>query len=713
MMKNLFVNLINSKETLLGSLCFIGLYMVSLYSFPLFHGLAELFSIVIGCGIFIVAWNSRRFLGNDYLLFIGLAYLFVSFIDMIHTLAYKGMGVFQGYDANLPTQLWIIARYIESVSLLIAPLFFRKKLKPGFVLAGYSFAILLVFLSIFYWNIFPVCFVEGKGLTPFKIISEYLISTILLASIALLVHYRNEFDKEIFRLMIWSIITTLLSELAFTFYVSVYGLSNLIGHLLKIVSFFLIYKAIIKTGIVKPYDLIFRKLKQSEETLRSERDFAEGLIETAQAIVLVLDTQGRIVRFNPYMEEISGYRLEEVKGKDWFSTFLPERDRDRIRQLFIKATGNIQTRGNINPIVTKFGHEIEVEWYDKILKDAEGRTFGLLSIGQEITERKRAEEALQESRERYRTLFGNVPIGLYRTTGDGQIIDANPAMVEMLGYPDHASLLTINAADTYVDPEARTERQNILKDKRFLKDYDMRLRRLDGSVLWVEDNVRVIYHADGRILYYEGTLRDITERKKLEEVLKVSTRQWQTTFEGINDAICLLDMEGKILQCNKTMATLLGKSFSEIIGSICCKLVHGTSGPIEGCPRIRMRETRSRENLVLSLEDRWFNVSSDPILDETDHLIGTVHIISDITERKRAEEEREKLIRELQEALAKIKKLSGFLPICASCKKIRDDKGYWNQIESYLLEHSEAEFTHSLCPECMKKLYPDFADSEE
>jgi hypothetical protein len=87
-------------------------------------------------------------------------------------------------------------------------------------------------------------------------------------------------------------------------------------------------------------------------------------------------------------------------------------------------------------------------------------------------------------------------------------------------------------------------------------------------------------------------------------------------------------------------------------------------------------------------------------------------LTKDISKRQQAEEEREKLIHELQEALAKIKKLSGMLPICASCKKIRDDKGYWNQIESYLLEHSEAEFSHSLCPDCMKKLYPDFADNK-
>ena len=88
-------------------------------------------------------------------------------------------------------------------------------------------------------------------------------------------------------------------------------------------------------------------------------------------------------------------------------------------------------------------------------------------------------------------------------------------------------------------------------------------------------------------------------------------------------------------------------------------------------------------------------------------------IIRDITERKRAEEEREKLIRELQTALLKVKTLSGFLPICASCKKIRDDKGYWNQIESYISEHSEAEFSHGICPECARRLYPELYGDED
>src|SRR5512137_1500118 len=93
-----------------------GVFLTSLYSYILFHSLTEIFSIVIGCSIFILAWNSRRRLDNDFLLFLGIAYLFVSGLDLIHTLAYKGMGVFPGYDTNLSTQLWIVARYIQALS---------------------------------------------------------------------------------------------------------------------------------------------------------------------------------------------------------------------------------------------------------------------------------------------------------------------------------------------------------------------------------------------------------------------------------------------------------------------------------------------------------------------------------------------------------------------------------------------------------------------
>jgi len=257
----------------------IGLYLTSLYSYLLFHSLAEIFSIVIGCCIFIIAWNSRHRLDNGYLLFLGIAFLFVSVLDMLHTLAYKGMGVFPGYDANLPTQLWIVARYIQSISLLVAPVFLRRSLNVNLMFVVYTVVTIAVLVAIFA-NAFPACFVEGAGLTPFKIISEHIISIILLAAIALLLYHRAAFDRKVVQWLIASLSLTILAELAFTFYVSVYGLGNLIGHFLKFIAFFFIYIAIVETGIEKPQRLLFRNLQRKEKAFENALREVERLAIT-------------------------------------------------------------------------------------------------------------------------------------------------------------------------------------------------------------------------------------------------------------------------------------------------------------------------------------------------------------------------------------------------------------------------------------------------
>ena len=283
-----------------------GLYLASLYNYLLFHSLSEIFSIFVACGIFVVAWNSRRFLDNNYLLFLGIAYLFIGGLDLVHTLAYKGMGIFSGYDANLPTQLWISARYIESMSLLIAPFFIPRKLNTRVVFVSYALLVSLMLASIFYWNIFPDCYIEGTGLTRFKKISEYFICLMLMGSIFLLFQKQKEFDKNIFRLLIASIILTIGSELAFTFYIQVHDLSNLTGHFLKLISFYLIYKSIIESGFVKPYSLLFRNLKQREEELHTlnleleirvdqrTADLQKEVMERTHAQEEVLKTKNRL-----------------------------------------------------------------------------------------------------------------------------------------------------------------------------------------------------------------------------------------------------------------------------------------------------------------------------------------------------------------------------------------------------------------------------------
>ena len=128
------------------------------------------------------------------------------------------------------------------------------------------------------------------------------------------------------------------------------------------------------------------------------------------------------------------------------------------------------------------------------------------------------------------------------------------------------------------------------------------------------------------------------EIKRAEEALRISARQWQTTFDAIGDAVCLLDLDGKIMQCNTAMSILLGEPCGEIIGRTCWELVHGTLEPIEGCPIVRLRQTRRRETRILPLDGRWFNITTDPLLDEAGNLLGAVHIMTDITERKKLEE---------------------------------------------------------------------------
>jgi diguanylate cyclase (GGDEF)-like protein len=246
----------------------VGLYLTSLYSYLLFHSVTETFSIVIGCCIFILAWNSRQRLDSDYVLFLGIAYLFVSSLDLLHTLAYKGMGVFPGSDSNLPTQLWVAARYVQSISLLIAPVFLRRKLNVNLVFVVYTVLMIFVLAAIFA-NAFPASFVEGVGLTPFKIISEHIISFILLGAIALLLYYRSAFDQKVMQWLVASLALTILAELAFTFYVSVYGFANLMGHFLKLIAFYLIYIAIVEMGLDKPHRLLFRNLKRNEEALEN------------------------------------------------------------------------------------------------------------------------------------------------------------------------------------------------------------------------------------------------------------------------------------------------------------------------------------------------------------------------------------------------------------------------------------------------------------
>lgn len=256
---------------LLILLSFVILYIISQKNYLIFHTFAELYSIIIGVGIFFIAYNTQAYAPNKYLLFIGVSYLFVSFIDILHTLAYKGMNIFKDYDDNnLPPQLWLVARYLEAIALLIAPYFLRvKAFYFKTVTLIYVVLILFLLMTIFYWQVFPTAFVTGKGLTDFKIYSEYIIIAILTIAIIALYKHKSYFETKVFRCLVLSICATIATELCFTKYGHLYGIENFIGHLFKIIGFYFMYVALIQSNLKTPFDNIFRELKISKDMAES------------------------------------------------------------------------------------------------------------------------------------------------------------------------------------------------------------------------------------------------------------------------------------------------------------------------------------------------------------------------------------------------------------------------------------------------------------
>jgi PAS domain S-box-containing protein len=169
-----------------------------------------------------------------------------------------------------------------------------------------------------------------------------------------------------------------------------------------------------------------------------------------------------------------------------------------------------------------------------------------------------AKEALRESEEQYRTLFDRVPVGLYRTTPEGQILDVNPTLVEMLGYPDRETMLTLNTADGYVNPEERARWQVLMEREGVVRDFEVQWRRYDGTIIWVKDTARAVHDADGRVLYYEGAMEDVTERKRAEEALRESKRQLEnrerfvtSILDSIPTSLVVIDRGLRVVSVNR------------------------------------------------------------------------------------------------------------------------------------------------------------------
>lgn len=264
-------------EIVIFSLILGGISLTRLYSYILFHSIAESISIVIATVIFIIAWTMRKEIDNSFFLVLGISSLFVAVLDNIHTLAYPGMNIIAGADTNLASQFWIATRYLQALSILGSIWAINKKKRPK-LLVGLYFLITLTVIILILSGFFPNTFIEGSGLTPFKIISEYIIILIISVVFILFYYVRREFEKNMYYYINAFLAAFIISELSFTFYTSAYGLPNLIGHIFKIIAFYFLYKSIIQISLRNPLQVLFRKLNVSRNNFKDAYNRADFLM---------------------------------------------------------------------------------------------------------------------------------------------------------------------------------------------------------------------------------------------------------------------------------------------------------------------------------------------------------------------------------------------------------------------------------------------------
>ncbi len=250
---------------------------------------------------------------------------------------------------------------------------------------------------------------------------------------------------------------------------------------------------------------------------------------------------------------------------------------------------------------------------------------------------QKTREKLKESEEKYHSLFEkSQSIKLIIDPKTGAYLDANPAACSFYGYTrEEMKKKFIWDINTLSREEIFEQMESMWKDNRTLFQFQHRLA--GGEVRDVEVYTGPIKYDGQQVLY--SLVHDITERKRAEAAIQGAFSEWQSTFDAISGSICLIDGDGKIIRHNKATELLLGKPSSEIAGHFCWEAVHGLSAPIEDCPIVRMRKSLRRETLVIRTGDSWLEVTVDPLLDKGGNLRGGVHVITDITARKKMEEE--------------------------------------------------------------------------
>ena len=483
------------------------LVVISFYNFLFFHTLAEFFAITIAILMCVIAWNMYPFTRNNYLMYLGSGYFWVAMLDLMHTLNYKGMGIFPNGGSDVAIQIWIGTRYLEAILLVSAPWFLKNSFNRnyGFIFFGIIATGIILLVKN---GLFPDSFIEGKGLTDFKIYSEYVIIAILITSIIYLLKQKSLLEPSILKVMIVAIIFTMAAELAFTFYVSVYGLSNLVGHILKLFSFWLIFMAVIRTTLKEP----FLAMARSSSTYDAIPD-----------ATIVVDENGTVRQINTKAQDLLSGRYTTIIGENNHDLFHPKNLVTEHCPVCQAIVNNEELKG------LELEFDEQGRWFDYSLSHIVGAAEldGTVEVIRDITERKKAEEKANELDILKSAIVENLPVMLFvKNVDDRRFVEWNKAAEELTGFLKE-DMLGHNDYDFWPKEQAEffINKDNEVINSRHLFDIPEEPITTKQKGIRTLHTIKIpIFDKDGNPKYLLGISEDITDKLKIEMMLSRSQK---------------------------------------------------------------------------------------------------------------------------------------------------------------------------------------------
>lgn len=406
-------------------------------------------------------------------------------------------------------------------------------------------------------------------------------------------------------------------------------------------------------GII--HDVTERVIKTDE--LKRAFSLVRHLMEAFPDAVYFKDVSGRYQIINQAMAKLTGREKDEITGKsdaEIFPCELARQCRESDREVLrTKAAGVFYESMTLDGGQTRF-----FESHKAPVFDADGNLIGIAGISRDVTDEKLAEEKLKQSERDFRSLFENSTLGLYRTTPDGRILLANPTLIKMLGYSSFEELASRNLEQNGFEPSyPRRIFMDIMEKEGEVRGLEAAWKRRDGSVIFVRESARAVKDENGRVLYYEGTVEDITEKKRAEMALAEQKELFKTVIDSAEDIVFVLDKNYELILFNQAAARTFGLTLEDIKAKSLREFYPGESWE-EASRRFERVFSGEviKDDVVIKFGDKKIilNITEVPLRNEKGEIYAICGIARDLTRRVELEKALELSLREKEVLLREI-----------------------------------------------------------